>query len=100
MTHMLLSLIIPGTALLALAVDVAAAIGWLRRRWWCCAMCPLPASIRTEAGIGSRRLEALTARRARDRLRLAPSVRPPSALVACVADGTLGNEVCADQLPR
>jgi len=33
MIYPLLSLIIPGTVPLALAVDVTAAIGWLRRRW-------------------------------------------------------------------
>jgi hypothetical protein len=32
-THVALSVIVPSVMVLALAVDLAALIGWLRRRW-------------------------------------------------------------------
>jgi len=31
--HAALALIVPSVMLLAIAIDIAAAIGWLRRRW-------------------------------------------------------------------
>jgi hypothetical protein len=50
-------------------------------------------------GVHTGSMASLTARRAHDQQRLAPSVRPPSALVACAADGAFGNERRSYELP-